>query len=294
MINRHWMLLIALVGSTAGCRAAGHPAPAPPANVEAGVYSAPQGTRSPAPMEEAEARYENDEVALGGAESAVRDRRSVPKVQPGLGTEYGEQRHSSVVSRRFVRGSNSPDVTLTLRYNDWAGIRRAGGDHPSRSTNSAIATNDRALVLSLVDERGRVLQASDIGSQRYAIGEAGTRYQLGVENHSQFRYEVVASVDGLDVMDGDEAGFNKRGYILEPFSSLTIEGWRTSDDTVAAFRFGSIEDSYAERRGKGRNIGVVGAAFFHEEGGPSWEELQRRHHADPFPNRYAPPPPSPW
>lgn len=291
------MLYFALAGTAMGCHARGPAQPAPPASAfepaptTARPSPAQGGGPGPVAMEES-----TDEAAYDGARTAaVRDqRRHVPKVQPGLGTEYGEQRRSQVVSRRFVRGSSSPDVTLTLRYNDWAGVRSAGGDHPSRSANAAIATNDRAFVLSLVDERGRVLQASDIGSQRYAIGEAGDRYQLGIENHSQFRYEVVASVDGLDVIDGDDAGFSKRGYILEPFSSLTIEGWRTSDDTVAAFRFGSIGNSYAQRRGKGRNIGVIGAAFFHEEGGPSWEELQRRHHADPFPNRYAPPPPSPW
>jgi hypothetical protein len=48
----------------------------------------------------------------------------------------------------------------------------------------------------------------------YAIGEAGQRYTITVNNSSGMRVEAVASVDGLDV-DGKTADFAKRGY---PFS----------------------------------------------------------------------------
>jgi hypothetical protein len=208
-----------------------------------------------------------------------------PRNRPGLGTGYGEQRHSAVISVPFVRGSHDPDVTLTMRYNDADGVRDMAGLQGSFGHDQArVSTPEGSFVLSVVDERGRVLPGARVGGEHYAIGSAGTRYQLGVENHGGSRYEVVASVDGLDVMDGDDAGVHKRGYILEPFSSMTIEGWRTSERSVAAFRFSGMEDSYAEQRGKPRNIGVIGAAFFHEEGGAPWQELQRRHQARPFPS----------
>ena len=232
----------------------------------------------PAPAPAADRAFESEDSAI-----ARRHR-------PGLGTEYGETRRSSVTTVSFTRGSSRPDVTLALWYNDPSGVRAMAG-RAAASTRSEVRTSDGSFVLSVIDERGHLLSAADIGSKRYAIGNAGQRYRLGIENHSSERFEVVASVDGLDVIDGDDAGFHKRGYILDPFSSLTIDGWRTSHDTVAAFRFGSIEDSYAERRGKGRNVGVIGAAFFHEEGGVAWEDLHRRHRADPFPGRFAPPPP---
>ena len=70
--------------------------------------------------------------------------------------------------------------------------------------------------------------------------------------------------------------------------------FRRSADAVAAFRFSSVRSSYASKSGKGdRNVGVIGIAFFNEEGAqPTWsdEEIQRRHDADPFPGRYAEPP----
>ena len=71
---------------------------------------------------------------------------------------------------------------------------------------------------------------------------------------------------------------------------MVIDGWRTSEDSVAAFRFSSIEDSYAERMGDGRNVGVIGAAFF-REAPRAWEEWRapddtwRRDRAVPFPGR---------
>ena len=59
-------------------------------------------------------------------------------------------------------------------------------------------------------------------------------------------------------------------------------------------RFGSVGGSYAARKGKARNVGVIGIAFFHERGS-SWgwgpDEVRRRNSADPFPGQFAEPPP---
>ena len=92
------------------------------------------------------------------------------------------------------------------------------------------------------------------------------------------------------------SSFSKRGYILDPNSTLNIEGFRRSADALAAFRFSSVRQSYASKGSKKdtRNVGVIGVALFHERGTqPVWTqgEVNRRHQADPFPNRYAEPPP---
>jgi hypothetical protein len=211
---------------------------------------------------------------------------------PGLGTSYGEQRFSSVRSVRFRRANPSvPDAVLSLRYDDAEGVRqmaqwKTGGAPQAASSQAGIFT------MTLRDEAAAPLAGAQIGGDIYAIGETGARYTIGVENHSAYRYEVVASVDGLDVIDGGDADFSKRGYLIDPYTSFIIEGWRTGDDTVAAFRFSDMDSSYAGRTGKSRNIGVIGVAFFHEEGQLSYDELRRRDQADPFPNRYAPPPPT--
>ena len=258
---------------------------------------------APEPRADSSAVYDYDDGPALTTESNTRtrarrrsstrdDRTARRKHRPGLGTSYGERHHSRVTTAPFVRGSSSPDVTLALWYNDAEGIAQAQGGHGYHLDQlSQSSTTDGVFVASVVDEYGYSMSAAQVGGQRYVLGEEGQRYKLQITNNSGYRYEVVASVDGLDVIDGQTASFNKRGYIIEPWGTITIDGWRTSDNTIAAFRFSGMEDSYAERKGQGRNIGVVGFAFFHERGGVPWQELQRRHDADPFPGRYAEPPP---
>ena len=104
----------------------------------------------------------------------------------------------------------------------------------------------------------------------------------------------MATVDGLDVLDGRPGSFAKRGYLVDANSSLEIDGFRRSTSAVAAFRFGSVKDSYAARTSGDRNVGVIGIAVFREYNrayGNRIDENRRRDNADPFPNRFAVPPP---
>jgi len=290
------LLSLALLSACAGKQAEVPPigAPEPAASGPGGGPSAPaqswSGERSSARGGDAVASRD----ASPEASASVSGSPAPPQEQqtPGLGTAYGEQRFSSVRSVRFRRANPSvPDTVLSLRYDDAEGVRRMAqwktGGAPQRASSQA-----GIFTMTLRDESSAPLPGAQIGADVYAIGEAGARYTIGVENHSAYRYEVVASVDGLDVIDGGEADFSKRGYLIDPYTSFVIEGWRTGDSTVAAFRFSDMDNSYAGRTGKGRNIGVIGVAFFHEEGQLSYDELRRRDQADPFPNRYAPPPPA--
>ena len=118
--------------------------------------------------------------------------------------------------------------------------------------------------LELLDESGRTLPTFEHRGRTWVLGRLGERYLLRVRNGSGRRIEVVASVDGRDVVDGRPASTGKRGYIVEPRGEVTIDGFRLSTESVAAFRFSSVPDSYAARMGDARDVGVVGAAIFPE------------------------------
>lgn len=105
--------------------------------------------------------------------------------------------------------------------------------------------------------------------QSYVLGQTNQRYTIRVHNHSPHRVEAVVSVDGLDVLDGKKANFSKRGYLISAWSFVDIDGWRTSDSTVSAFRFSSVARSYAARTSGGRNVGVIGVAIFPEYRAPA-------------------------
>jgi hypothetical protein len=103
----------------------------------------------------------------------------------------------------------------------------------------------------------------------YVLGTIGERYAVVLSNPTPQRVEAVISIDGLDAIDGTTADYvHKRGYILPAYGSATIEGFRTSLDQVATFRFSSVADSYAGRLGQARDVGVIGVAFFPERAPP--------------------------
>ncbi|MEO0248097.1 MAG: hypothetical protein ABIN58_00870, partial [candidate division WOR-3 bacterium] len=104
--------------------------------------------------------------------------------------------------------------------------------------------------------------------QAWVEGRIGERYVIRVHNNSSRRVEAVVSVDGRDVIDGREASLSKRGYVIDPWSSIDIDGFRLSMDEVAAFRFTDAGNSYAARMGSWWGIGVIAAAIFPEKAYP--------------------------
>ncbi|MFA7301805.1 MAG: hypothetical protein WC069_05865 [Candidatus Shapirobacteria bacterium] len=99
----------------------------------------------------------------------------------------------------------------------------------------------------------------------YIEGKQGSKFSLRMRNNSGTRVLFVPTVDGLSVMSGKEASFESRGYIVNAYSSVTVDGWRTSNDNVAEFFFSSPKGSYAVKSKKGGNLGVIGCAVFKEK-----------------------------
>ena len=102
------------------------------------------------------------------------------------------------------------------------------------------------------------------GSQYYLKGEAGQAYRLVYRNNSSKTYEIVASVDGLDVINGSRASRTNGGYVLHPNQRLVIEGFRKNNNAVAAFIFSKPNDSYAANTPNGdvNNTGIIGTAVY--------------------------------
>jgi hypothetical protein len=212
--------------------------------------------------------------------------------RPGLGTTFGEDVYAPISFTPFQRASSAPWAEVALHYNDADGVAAHAAYLGATPRPLEIYAGDGALAVALTDELGRTLPGVSAQGRTLIVGEDGARYRIVVRNATTARFEVVASVDGLDVVDGKPADPNRRGYIVDPYDTLVIDGFRTSDANVAAFRFGRVADSYAAQTSGDRNVGVVGLAIFAERGAV-WTtgELQARDSANPFPQRgYAVPP----
>jgi len=269
----------------AGCAAGGSKASYAPNAPE--TASAPGGQGGPA----AEAA---PSPAMG--EEGKSADMAAAKERPGLGTEWGENRESRVSTSAFFRERpDQPFDVVKMFYNDSEGVRamarRAGvsdfRDSSGRSTRGA-------LTVRLLDGSGRPLEGFNSAGNTYVVGEHGQRYIIQIKNNTGVRFEAVTTVDGLDVINGRSGSFSNRGYIVNGFSTVEIDGWRRSTDTVAAFRFGRVSESYAGKKGEDRNVGVIGVALFEERGASfPWDnhEVDKRHGADPFPSQFAKPPP---
>jgi hypothetical protein len=228
-----------------------------------------------------------------GAATSSRRERS-PETRPGLGTEWGETRISRVHDVTFVRESTRPFAVATLYYNDRQGVDALANLHAQRETRRDISAGGGAVTISIKDASGTPLEAVHVGDRTFVVGQAGQRYSIVLTNHTAHRFESVVTVDGLDVINGKPGSFEHRGYVLMPFATLEIEGFRQSATAVAAFRFAAVGESYAAKMGSARNVGVIGVAFFGERGDRfvDGEDLRLRDTASPFPadGRFAPPP----
>ena len=133
---------------------------------------------------------------------------------------------------------------------------------------------------SLVDVRivdrqlGQVLPAYRFRGVPYVAGQPGHRYAVRMVNRTGARVLVVLSVDGINAISGDTAAVSQTGYVLAPYASAEITGWRKNMTEAAAFYFTSLADSYAARTDRPDNVGVIGAAVYRERVRPeprAWE-----------------------
>jgi hypothetical protein len=213
-----------------------------------------------------------------------------PSERPGLGTAWGETRESQVRWVDFEREDpDRPLAVAMLHYDDRAGLRALAGEAPSFPDEGSREDAAGALRVRLLDERGWPLPAFRRGGRVLVEGRRGQRYSIEIDNWSGARIEAVATVDGLDVMDGERGSFDKRGYILRSGETFRIDGFRRSQWAVAAFRFGSVGESVAAQTGDDANVGVIGVAFFTERGAPPFwrlNEAARRSAANPFPDPF--------
>lgn len=249
---------------------------------------------APAPVPSATMEPVGSEALTGGSvTSGLRSgdyavtRKSIDRApnRPGLGTGWGNSIQSSLGKTYFVRENNRPyGGVAMIYYNDREGVNAMA---PYKNKTMAFQKAANGAVEWGVKSGWGTPDHYMSGGKRFVVGKKGRTYSLVVRNVSDSRLEVVLSVDGLDVMDGQSASFKKRGYIIAPGEKIEVKGFRTSYDAVAAFKFSTVDASYSNlRHGKTRDVGVIGLAVFAEKGRTPWkwsgQEVSQRRGARPF------------
>ena len=145
-----------------------------------------------------------------------------------------------------------------------------------------------SLVSVSVEVEGRsvpLYPAPDGSGRFYLEARQGGRYAVQIANRTHERLGVVLTVDGLNAISGDRDPSASRGaarrpgrmYVLHPWDSSSINGWRTSLDHVRRFTFVDERASYAARSGKANSkMGWIEVAVYRERPRPYV------HRSDPY------------
>lgn len=137
---------------------------------------------------------------------------------------------------------------------------------PAAMATRVIGPHAPLVELSVIDrDSGASLPQYRHRGQAWLPGEPGRRYALRLRNLGPQRLLAVVSVDGVNVVDGRTADPRQAGYVLGPWQTVEIDGWRKSLDAVAGFVFVDPAASYAARTGRPANIGTIGIAVFREQ-----------------------------
>lgn len=171
-----------------------------------------------------------------------------------LGTQWGDDVDSQATMVDLRRVSEEPVAQMQVSYADKS--------YSGRAVNSMSLIAGK-VEFSVATDSGKLPLYRDAGNY-YLQGKAGQAYRLHYHNNSSNTYEIVASVDGLNVLDGSAASRYDAGYVLDPNGDLVIEGFRKSESAVASFIFSKPDNAYAANTDTGsiENTGIIGTVIY--------------------------------
>jgi hypothetical protein len=127
---------------------------------------------------------------------------------------------------------------------------------------SALVSGDLAIELLVGGEPSREYQAR---GTTYVEARHGAEYSLRLSNRSGIRVAVALAVDGINSIDAKTtAAATAAKWVLDPWQTITIDGWQTSQEAARRFVFTTEPDSYGAWLGRTDNLGVIEAVVFRE------------------------------
>ena len=195
----------------------------------------------------------------------------VPRRRPGaVGTALAMALGLALMSGQASAQAYEDHMRQTWRNPGWA--TRADG----RLVDVQVEVGGRATPLYMSPRHD---------SRLYFQASKGRNYGIRLTNQTGERVGVLLTVDGLNVINGNLSSQSRHEpmYVLDPWESTVIQGWRTSLNEVRRFVFVDEQRSYAERTGQGNgDLGWLRVTTFRENG--AWQRFkpQVRRELDEF------------
>ncbi len=128
----------------------------------------------------------------------------------------------------------------------------------------AEAVTENALSLEIL-VNGTPLDELPARGTTYIEAVKYAEYSIRLRNNTGSRLAVALSVDGLNTIDAKTSDPKTASkWVLDPWRTVTIDGWQIGPDSARKFFFTSEDKSYGAWLGKTTNLGVVEAVAYRE------------------------------
>jgi hypothetical protein len=112
---------------------------------------------------------------------------------------------------------------------------------------------------------GESLEEYAARGRHYVEALDGAEYSLRIHNPLGVRVAVALSVDGMNTIDARRTtAWDASKWVIEPYRTITIDGWQMSSSRARRFYFTTERDSYGAKIGQTANLGVISAVFYRE------------------------------
>lgn len=208
-------------------------------------------------------------ILTSGCTTASKDNTSTTLVtnekveKQTLSTIWGENLPSITEHVDATRLSKMPFQTTTIYYQSGT---------PSHTPAKIPRISESPVQISILTENKKIIPLYRNQDEQYQFyGKENERYIIYLHNTSPRKvYEAIITVDGLDVINGQSGSYQNRGYLLRTGDTLFVEGFRKSDQQVAAFRFSTPDEDYVNHniQNNKKDLGIISVALFESEEGP--------------------------
>src|SRR5262245_2030757 len=154
------------------------------------------------------------------------------------------------------------------------------GDEPFRIGSGVHSTADGNIIDVQIRTDGGTTPLffrPGTDDRHYFQAFKGGNYSILVRNTTGRRVGVLLAVDGINVVNGEHSNLSRNEplYVLDPWESAEITGWRTSLKEVRRFVFVDEQRSYASRTGQANgDLGWIRVLAFREVGSNAWWQRQ--------------------
>lgn len=148
-----------------------------------------------------------------------------------------------------------------------AGTSQAWHQHPSVDRETSVYQGPLAVSVKVGGRTAPLFQASNRPDRWYLEAREGGKYEIVVRNTTGARLAFVIAVDGLNAINGLRSRLNadEPMYVLDPYQSTTVKGWRKDLRNVSRFVFVDEKRSYAARTDQANgDLGWIRVAAFNE------------------------------